>query len=195
MVNRDLQNKLQSTLKQRFHKPVLQEASQIKQSAKAAPFIQLIGQEGSGTRRYCFNWMKAHSRCIWISRQWKMYAPLLWKIAQEHQIELLGLEQSNPKRDRILWNELYQSQAFDYWVFDYLNMQNKDLQFLSQLLRRASEKLIILEPKALSLCQERVHFQLQHHQYLMRWSKGGAHQHQYFDSPYLQVMREDACLL
>ncbi|PIR21719.1 MAG: hypothetical protein COV44_11655 [Deltaproteobacteria bacterium CG11_big_fil_rev_8_21_14_0_20_45_16] len=158
-------------------------------------FIQLIGKDGSGCRRVLFSLLPSASKnLVWLSPQWNIDAPLLWQLAHDRGLQLLGVECPERQRYRILWRELYASQSFDVWILDNLKLKEAEVCFLQQLLRHSKICLIFIEAYPLSSCQERIHVQLSHHRYKVWWSKGGLLKPQYFSADYLELVRTNKCL-
>lgn len=158
-------------------------------------FIQLIGQEGSGCRRLAFHFIKPQQKAIWVSKQWRLYSPLLWQIASEKQICLLGLECGQKKKYRQLWRELYESRAFDVWILEGLQLKEADGFFLKQLLSALPIQVLIIDSIPHSFCEKRAHITFSHHLYRIDWSKGGSLQAEYLPATYLSEIKEDLCLL
>lgn len=152
-----------------------------------AYLLQLIGTQGSGTRRLALQFAKPARSVIWISRQWNLYAPVLWKLAEEQGIQLLGLECGDRKRWRILWRELLEAQVFDGWILDHLQLTPGESAFLEKLTRRYSIRILALEDRPRSLFPHRAHICLSHHSYRVQWMKGGPMTPQYFNSPFLKL--------
>lgn len=151
---------------------------QSRQKPKAQ-LLQLIGGVGSGCRRLAFDFLKPASHVLWISPQWKLYAPLLWKIARDHQIELIGLECPERKRLRPLLKEVIESQVFDGLVLDQFQLKESEGYFLQHLLAPFRNKAgnnirsLIIDERPHSFCLERVHVSLSHQNFRYHWSKGG----------------------
>jgi len=149
-----------------------QERSGLKTSR--VKFIQLIGDLGSGCRRLAFSFLPAAKTVVWISLRWNLYAPVLWKLAEDQKIQLLGIELQEKKRFRRLCKELRDSQVFDAWILDGLKLSEGEGFFLHQLLRPLSLKVLVLDSKPHSFCHERAHIHLSHQHYRIFWSKGGS---------------------
>jgi|GEM_PF-5311794 len=160
-------------------------------------FVQLIGEEGSGSRRVSLSFLKSFQKVIWISSFWKIYAPLLWKEAEQKNIFLFGLECAERRRWRELWRELHETQAFDVWVLDYLRLRPGELFFLNQLLLSSPTQLLFLDSYPYSFCQERVHLSLSHFHYKLQWTKGNQLSVKRIAAEYLSKIkggRGDLCL-
>lgn len=161
---------------------------------RSSLFTQLIGEEGSGSRRACLQLAKRNQKMIWISAEWRIYAPLLWKLAENKNIQLLGLECSSVKKRRQLWKELFESRVFNSWVLDQLNLKEAEVAFLHQLLAKTSTQVYLLDQKPHNLCQERIHVNISHLHYKLQWSKGNQHRTQYFPLEYFSFVRGLECL-
>ena len=152
----------------------------------APPLLQLIGKPGSGCRRLAFDFLTGGSRVAWISLKWNLHAPLLWKIAADHNIRLLGVECSQRKRLRTLWKELYESQAFDGWILDGLQLKAGEGAFLQKLIAsNKSLKIIVIDSFPHSFCAKRAHIDPSHLSYRVTWSKGGSPTPKFYPSPFL----------
>lgn len=153
--------------------------------------LQLIGLPGSGARRLALKFAKPEGApplysVIWISPQWNLYAPLLWKLADELGIKLLGLECPDRNRWRMLWRELIEAQVFDAWILDNLQMTSGEAAFLQKLTRRFSVRIIALDDRPRAVFSHRAHICLSHHSYRVQWMKGGSPTPQFFNSPFLE---------
>ena len=143
---------------------------------KRPHFLQLIGREGAGCRRVIFEFIPPQKKVVWVSLQWRLYSPRLWKLAQEKGIVLFGLELKDKQRFRFLCRALLEAHSFDYWIFDGLQLTQAEGQFLLKLLKAKSRehfKLLIIDSFAHSFCDERIHVCLSHHSFRASWSKGG----------------------
>jgi len=148
--------------------------------------LQLIGKPGSGCRRLAFHFLKPATTVAWVSLKWNLHGPLLWKIAEENKVRLLGVECSQKKRLRVLWKELYDSQTFDGWVLDGLQLKAGEGAFLQKLIRSSkSLKVLILDSFAHSFCPKRIHISPSHLSYRVTWSKGGPPTPEFYPSPFL----------
>src|SRR5690606_30249201 len=96
---------------------------------------QLVASEGAGARFLALQFMPAQ-KVIWISPKWNLYAPLLWKMAEEKQTYLVGLECAQRNRLRHLFKELAESGGFDGWILDGFNLKVAEGLFLEKLVRR-----------------------------------------------------------
>lgn len=175
-------------------KPALESQTTFKLSLKKkkALFTQLIGLEGSGSRRLALDFIPSHQTVVWMSSQWKLYAPLLWSLAKERGLEMFGLECPERKKFRSLWRELYEVDFFDTWVLDYMSLKTPDIIYLHQLLSATNKKVIVLESYPLSFCQERIHISLSHDQHKLQWSKPKSFRLESKPAEYLKWVREDA---
>lgn len=203
-----IKNKASSRSKESsFHESQLKEALLQKrlQELKAllpknpkrrrAQFFQLMGWEGQGAKRVLIHFLPSSCRGIWISRQWRLYAPRLWQMTKLKNISLVGLEQSDRHKDRQLWEELYESRGFDFWVLDSLPLREADGAFLKQLVSQLSLQVFIIQQKALSFCDIRARVQLSHENYRVDWQRGNSPHSLFFPADDLKEMKEDLCLL
>lgn len=158
-------------------------------------FIQILGQEGSGTRRSCLELIRPSSRVVWLSSQWIIYAPLLWSLAQRKQISLLGVECPDRQRWRVLWRELFEANSFDVWVLDHLHLKNSEGFYLRQLIQKLGLQIYVLEDRVHAFCEKRLRVQLQHHEHQLCWQKGGPPQSFKIPADYLKNIREELCSL
>lgn len=152
-----------------------------------AHLLHLIGAPGSGLRRLALQFAHPARSIIWISEKWNLYAPLLWKLAEERGIKLLGLECPERKRWRMLWRELLEAQVFDGWILDNLRLTPGESSFLQKLTRRFSIRILALDERPRALFQNRAHIYLSHHSYRVQWMKGAPPTPQYFASPFLEI--------
>ncbi len=163
--------------------------------AKGCVFTQVLGAEGSGTRRSVLELIPAGQKVIWLASEWRIYAPLLWTLAQKKKLQLLGVECADRKRWRNLWRELFEAKAFDVWVIDHLHLKNAEGFFLKQLLQNLGVQVFVLEDRVHAFCENRVRISLQHHEHSLNWQKG-ANPHQVsIPAQYLQAIREQLCSL
>lgn len=153
-----------------------------------APLIQLVGPVGSGAYRLAFDFLKPAHHILWLSPEWKIYAPLLWQIARTQNTELVGLECSDRKKLRRLLKEVVQSQAFEGIVLDHFKLNSAEGFFLQHLLTpfATSIKILILDTFPQAFCSERVHISLSHTSIRYAWSKGGDPTPRYIPFKYLQ---------
>jgi hypothetical protein len=137
-------------------------------------FIQLIGPWGAGCRRLALDFIQPAKKAVWISLKWNLYAPLLWKLAEERQTRLLGIECPEKKDLRALCKTLAESQTFDAWILDGLRLTQAEGMFLQKLLRPFQHplRILVLDSFPHSFCHERIHFHLSHKNYRLTWSKG-----------------------
>lgn len=158
-------------------------------------FLQITGEDGSGTRRLCFSFLEAKAKAVWISPEWKIYAPALWKLAQEKEVFLMGVEIPQPLSHRQLFYELHEANVFDFWILDHLRLKASEGFFLHKLLSSSSTQVIILDNHPHSFCQKRLKVFLSHDQYRLQWTKGGPLSPQYIPALPLLEMQRDICSL
>lgn len=156
--------------------------------------LQLVGAEGSGTRRLALHFVQPAKTVLWMSPRWNLYAPLLWKLAAERGIRLLGVECGDRNRWRMLWREVLDSQVFDGWVLDHLQLNSGEASFLQKMTRAHPLRILSLESKPMMYFQNRAHLHLSHHSYRLQWMKGGPLTPQYFAAPYLESFAHAPCL-
>jgi len=165
-------------------------------------FTQVLGAEGSGTRRSVLELIPPGKKVVWLASEWRIYAPLLWTLAQKKQLQLLGIECAERKRWRNLWRELYEAKAFEVWVIDHLHLKNAEGFFLKQLLQNLNVQVFVLEDRVHAFCEKRVRIQLQHHEHSLNWQKGALNSGgknnfiphtQSIPASYLQSIREELC--
>ncbi|MBN8555900.1 MAG: hypothetical protein J0L93_10685 [Deltaproteobacteria bacterium] len=165
-----------------------------------ADLTQLIAKPGDGARRLALSMMAPAKKVIWISQSWNLYAPLLWKIAEENKIQLLGLELTDKKRLRSLWRTLLEARVFDGWILDGLRLHTSEGLFLQKLTRLHPLKVLVLDERPHLFCHRRAHLTLNHHHYRLLWTKGGSEEKnlpRFSPSPLLQIFKEkssDLCL-
>ncbi|MDB5037589.1 MAG: hypothetical protein JWQ35_1117 [Bacteriovoracaceae bacterium] len=164
----------------------------MQQKPHTTKFIQLIGPLGTGCRRLALDFIQPSQAAAWITMNWNLYAPVLWKMAEDHGTHLLGIEYSEKKEFRALCKTLLESQIFDAWILDGLKLTQAEGMFLHKLLRLLPrpQRVLILDAYPHSFCQERIHIHLSHQKYRLTWSKGGPSTPQYKSSPLLS-MTED----
>lgn len=162
-------------------------------SAPKVQFLQLTGDDGTGTRRLSFSFLPEKSKVIWISSAWKIYAPALWELAKEKEIFLMGLETPPSLSLRKLFYELYESQVFQAWVLDHLNLNPAEGFFLHKLLAHSNIQVIVLDAYPHSFCQKRLKIFLSHNQYRIQWTKGGPPHPQFIPARTLLDFQEDLC--
>jgi hypothetical protein len=148
-------------------------------------FIQLIGAPGSGCRRMALEFAQPAKTAVWIAREWNLYAPLLWKLAENFKTRLLAVECPEKKQFRSLCKTLLESQVFDSWILDGLKLSQAEGMFLQKLLQPFlhPKRIVILDSAPHSFCHERIHFHLSHHQYRLTQTKGGAPTPRFVESP------------
>ncbi len=139
--------------------------------------------------------MRPGQKLVWLSAEWRLYAPLLWKLASQKQIQVLGVECPDRKQWRKLWRELYEAKAFDVWVLDHLHLRNAEGFYLRQLLQNLGVQVFVLEDRAHAFCEKRLLVQLQHHEHRVQWLKGAAPKSFHYPAPYLKNIKEDLCSL
>lgn len=161
---------------------------------KTSSFVQLIGMPGSGAHRMVFEFLTSKDHVAWIRREWALYAPALWALAGSKDIRILGIECTDPKKYRTLWQTLYETEhgeLFNAWVLDELQLRHAEGRFLQTLLKlKKNLKIIVIDAVANTFCQERIHCSLQHDSYKLRWSKGYSHREIFYEFPF----KEDLCL-
>jgi hypothetical protein len=168
-----------------------------------ADLLQLVAPAGSGAKRLALSFISPAKKVIWISSDWNLYAPLLWKMAEEKKIHLLGLDLSASgdalkpkKRLRFLWKLLLESRVFDGWILDSLRLTTAEGLFLQKLTRHHPVKILIVDEKPHLFCTRRAHLNLSHHHYRVLWSKGEKKLPEFFPSPLLQLFQgsDHVCL-
>jgi hypothetical protein len=158
-------------------------------------FLQIIGENGSGSRRLAFSFLQAHSQVVWIASPWHLYAPALWALAKEKNVFLTGLRKSQSLSMKRLFYELYESQTFQTWVLDHLKLKNSDGFFLMKLLKNSPIQIIVLDDLPHSFCKKRIKTVLSNQNYRLQWTKGGHLQPQYIPAIDLKEVLEDICTL
>lgn len=158
-------------------------------------FTQLVGREGSGCRRLCFDFIPPESSVLWMTSRWRIYAPLLWKLAEDKKIQVFGLECPRHQKLRSLWHEVYESEAFDVWILENINLRQADGFFLKRLLQHSPVQVLCISPQVFSFCEKRAHIQLSHQNYRIVWTKGKKPSPQYKPASYLRSLQEDLCTL
>jgi len=139
------------------------------------PMTQIVGDIGSGCRRLTFHFISPARQVAWITPQWDLYAPSLWKLASEYHIqELIGLECSDRKQWRTLFSNLIQSQALDAVVIDRFKLRAAEGFFLQKIARANKTKILIIDSHPHSFCSRRLHLNLSHQSFRFFWSKGGS---------------------
>src|SRR5689334_12990863 len=117
-------------------------------------FTQLIGGLGTGCRRLALDFLPSLKSAVWISHKWNLYAPLLWKMASERGLHLLGVECPQKKFFRPLCKTLLESQIFDAWILDSLQLTQAEGMFLHKFLRPLPRpsKILVLDGLPQSFC-------------------------------------------
>jgi hypothetical protein len=162
---------------------------------RPADFLQISGENGAGSRRMAFSFLRPKSQVLWVASPWQIYAPALWSLAKEKEIFLTGLDKPQKLSYKRLFYELYESQAFETWILDHLRLKNSDGFFLMRLLKNSRIQIIVLEDFPYSFCQKRLRVVLSHHHYRLQWTKGGPLQPQYIAATHLTESLEDICML
>lgn len=155
-----------------------------------ADLTQLIAKPGDGARRLALSLISPAKKVIWISQHWNLYAPLLWKIAEENKVQLLGVELTDKKRLRFLWRTLLESRVFDGWILDGLRLHTSEGLFLQKLTRLHPLKVLVIDERPHLFCHRRAHLTLSHHQYRLLWTKGEKKPAHFFASPLLKIFKE-----
>lgn len=176
-----------------MYKPFLAQFSQFK--APKSQFLQIMGEDGSGSRRLAFQFMDSKKKAVWISKEWRLYAPALWELAKEKEIFLMGIENPDSQSYRKLFYELYESNVFDIWILEYLHLNSSEGFFLQKLLKNSSTQIIVLDPYPQSFCQKRLKVFLSHENYRLQWTKGGDLNPLYIPAEVLRDSKEDICSL
>jgi hypothetical protein len=162
-----------------------------------AEILQIVAKTGAGARRIALPFLSRAfksetKKIIWISQHWNLYAPLLWKIAEENKIQLLGVDLNDKKRLRFLWRCLLEGKVFDGWVLDNLHLSTAEGLFLQKLTRLQPLKILVLDEKPHLFCTKRAHLHLSHHHYRLSWTKGENKPPEFFSSPLLQLFANRA---
>lgn len=152
-----------------------------------------MGEAGSGCHRLAFDFLKPVHRVAWISPRWDLYAPLLWKIAADQSIELVGIECMERKRLRSLLKEIIHSGVFDGLVLDRFSLNAGEGFFLQKLLFPFAKSIrtLVIDAKPHSFCLQRARVSLSHQKFRIVWGRGGDPTPFYKDFPYLhEIQRE-----
>ena len=142
---------------------------------RGAPLMQIVGDLGSGSRRMAFHFLSPAKQMVWMSPQWDLYAPTLWKLASDYHVqELIGLECGDRKKWRSILRELLQSNALDALILDRLRLLPAEGFFLQKLCRSSSTRVLVIDSQPHAFCTKRLHISLSHRSFRFFWSKGGS---------------------
>jgi len=155
--------------------------------------LQLIGEAGSGCHRLAFDFLKPVQRVAWLSPHWDLYAPLLWKMASDQHIDLVGVECSDRRRLRNLLKEILNSGVFDGLVLDRFSLNAGEGFFLQKLLFPFAKSMrsLVIDSKPHSFCLQRARLSLSHRKFRIVWGRGGDPTPIYKDFPYLTEIQSE----
>ncbi len=177
--------KIKKTKKTKFEKKKLAalKAAFEPSLLERVEFIQLIGKPGCGSRRLALSLAQPAQNIVWISAHWNLYAPLLWKMAKDMRVQLLGIECPKRKKLRKLCQEILEAQVFDAWILDGFHLNEAEGKFLLNLTRLFPLRILVLDTQPRTFCSKRAHLHLSHDSYRLIWSKGAPSQPQFFSTP------------
>lgn len=158
------------------------------ESVKPLPFVQIKTPVGAGARRLLFEYLPRASQIIWMMPEWRLYAPALWTLAAQKNIQLTGidLEGQAPRRRFVLWRELAEAQVFDVWVIDSFSLKAADGHYLQRLFRKFSPPQVwILQPEPLGFCRKRAAINMSSHRTWLYWNSGET---QHYPSPLGEIL-------